>query len=117
MQQRFGGTTCVTGSPPATHPSDSDAIGDSGGHGCYVLCCFEASVAKSSSLPVLVGSIPITLNLCFPSRLTAVVFVLESSRSPIREHLNQNAEYRPGIVRVTNAAHFDAVAIMDRIDT
>lgn len=117
MQQLLGGTTRVTGSPPATHPSDSDAIGDSGGHDCYALCCFEARVAKSSSLPVLVGAIPITLDCRFPPRLTAVVFVLQSSRSPIREHLNQNAEYRPGIIPVTNAAHLDTVAIMDRSDT
>lgn len=54
------------------------------------------------------------LNL--PARLTAVVFVLHSAGHPRREHCDQEFLNCHGIVRLENAANFDAVVVVNWIN-
>ena len=77
-----------------------------------MLCGDEAS----DSFPILIRPIFVTLDFGFPSRLTAVVFVLQSSGSPVREKFNQQFLDSDRIVAIVYAANLDAVCVMDWVD-
>jgi hypothetical protein len=58
----------------------------------------------------------VTLNLYFPSRLTAVIFALHSARVPRGEHLHEQPLNLDCIISLANSADFDSVHVVQRIN-